>query len=371
MKKILAFIFILIMVMPTVASGYEDTPVGVVIDGVPTRLNPTPVIRDGVTYVSVRALAKEFGFSYKDYVQPKSAIIESDRISVCISPENNQMTVVDLTGTSIYEYVFHSLSSPCVYMDGSLSIPVRDFAKVFNCTVNFDKTNNKVLLTSVIHTEDNIEITVSDNNTSEIIQPDEEVVLDMSAFLPENHVYYFQNEEEFNLPNFGSGYCWVCSYAMLISNVKGIKVTPNEVEAVNLKRTQNGAYCYHYDIVTEFNVYLTSALPEKSIFYGGRDMISGGTFINNPNKSDDVTRAALQEALRLHPEGVMVRYADFPHTMVAVGYENGKILFYDPAPTSSGSYDTTGRYKGVEFEKTCVYTKGYSISDITFMQALK
>ena len=99
-------------------------------------------------------------------------------------------------------------------------------------------------------------------------------------------------------------------------------------------------------------------------------MISGGTLINNPDKSDAVAAAAIREALALHPEGVMVRYADFPHTMVAVGYSGDTILFNDPAPTSSSAYSETGKYNGVPFEKTCVAKKGFRLADLTFIQAI-
>ena len=67
----------------------------------------------------------------------------------------------------------------------------------------------------------------------------------------------------------------------------------------------------------------------------------------------------------------MVRYAGYPHTMVAVGFDHDKIIFYDPAPTSSSEYSETGRYMGVGFEETCVGKKGFSLSDVTFIQAIK
>ena len=81
-------------------------------------------------------------------------------------------------------------------------------------------------------------------------------------------------------------------------------------------------------------------------------------------------RAALREALLLHPEGVMVRYAGYPHTMVAVAYEGDIILFNDPAPSTSGAYSDTGKYQAVPFAKTCVAAKGFKLSDITFIQAI-
>lgn len=372
MRKILAVFLTILIMLPANALAYEDTPVNLVIDGVKTTLSQKPVIRDGVTYADVKSLASVLDYSYKWYDNPKSAIISSKSLSICIVPNEEYITVADLTGTSIYEYVFHKLSAPCVYIGGQLCVAVRDFSQIFNYSVNYNKASNTVYLQTVAHifTDDSIDITVSDNQTSQIVSPEVEVPDNYTTQLPTNHTYYFQNEEEFQLPNFGSGYCWVCSYAMLISNVKGIRVTPSDIAQINLRRTSNGAYCYHYDITSEYHVYIVSALPETSVYYGGRDMISGGTFINNPQKSDAVVRAALIEALKLHPAGVLVRYADFPHTMVAVGFDGNDVLFYDPAPTSSGSYATDGRYKGVTFDQTCVAAKGFNLSDITFMQAI-
>ena len=46
----------------------------------------------------------------------------------------------------------------------------------------------------------------------------------------------------------------------------------------------------------------------------------------------------IKQALLKHPEGVLVRYAAFPHTMVAIGFTDDVIYFNDPAPTSSSSY---------------------------------
>ena len=85
---------------------------------------------------------------------------------------------------------------------------------------------------------------------------------------------------------------------------------------------------------------------------------------------DNVVRAALREALALHPEGVLVRYAGYPHTMVAVAYEGEIILFNDPAPSGYNCYSDTGKYQAVPFSKTCLGAKGFKLSDITFIQAI-
>ena len=181
--------------------------------------------------------------------------------------------------------------------------------------------------------------------------------------------YYFQNQAEFALPNFGSGYCWTTSYAMLISNAKGERITPVDVANVNISSGYNGEYCYHSKIAQSFDVRFVNALPSGSLYYAGREDTSGGTYISNPLKQDDVVRSALREALTLHPEGVMVRYAAYPHTMVAVAFDGDIILFNDPA-APGGSYSEVGNYHAVPFNQTCVGARGFKLSDITFIQAI-
>ncbi len=368
MRKILAVFLIMLIMLPTHALAYEDTPVNLVIDGVITTLAQKPIIRDGVTYADAKSIASSLSYSYTGYDDPKSAIISNKSLSVCLVPNEDYITVADLTGISAYEYVFHKLSAPCIYIGGRLCVAVRDFAQIFSYSVNYNKASNTVYLqTSSLGSDDMI---VSDQQDSQLSYEEVEVFDNYTSQLPSDHAYYFQNEEEFQLPDFGSGYCWVCSYAMLISNVTGTRVTPSDIAQINLQKTSNGAYCYHYDIISAYNLRFTSALPVSSVYYGGRDDISGGTYINNPQKSDAVVRCALIEALKSHPEGVLVRYAAFPHTMVAVGFDGNDVLFYDPAPTSGSAYGTDGRYKGVTFDKTCVASKGFKLSDITFMQAI-
>lgn len=366
MKRIISFFAIFIFILGVNAFAYEDTFVSLSVNGISQAPDGSVFIRDGITYADARALSEAMNYSFKEYSTHDSALINSGNLSVCITPETDYITVADLTGTSIYEYVFHKLSAPCLYANDKFYIPVRDFAKIFNYSLNFSQELLTVYLdrSQKTFTAAPVEDIIGEAQT-------EALFIFEGSQLPDGHAYFFQNQAEFALPNFGSGYCWACSYAMLLSNVTFSRITPADVAQINLRRTKSGAYCYHYDIISEYNVSFVSALPESSRYYGGRDMVSGGTFIKNPEKSDTVVIAALREALSLHPEGIMVRYAGYPHTMVAVGFDHDKIIFYDPAPTSSSEYSETGRYMGVGFEETCVGKKGFSLSDVTFIQAIK
>lgn len=348
MKKLCAlFIAAMLAASNIVAFSYEDTPVNMLVNGRQVSFSFSPVIRDGVTYVDVKTLVQNLGLSYKTYQGHESAVIGNSRTSVCLVPGEEYATVADLTGKTDEEFSYRRLTAPCIYIGSHLAVAARDIASIFGYPLVYNKDT----------------ATVYFGYAPEMISAQTRESI-------EGQAYYFQNQTEFNLPSFGSGYCWTCSYAMLITNVTGLRITPADVAAVNLTKSSSGAYCYHSEITKAFNVRFVSALSESSPYYAGRDSVSGGTYINNPQKDDNIVREALKEALSLHPEGVMVRYAAFPHTMVAVACEGDLILFNDPAPSDSGIYSDTGRYQGVPFGETCVAIKGFTLSDITFIQAL-
>ncbi len=325
----------------------DDVPVNFVVNGNKTNFKFTPVIRNGVTYVGLKDLASKISLTYTNFSEHDSFIVSNGKKSICFVPNDEYATVADLSGTTDSEYHYRILAAPCTYINNTLVVAAKDIAQVFGYALKFDIESNTVYF----------------GYSPEMIS---DVIIESA----QQKAYYFQNQSDFSLPSFGSGYCWACSYAMLITNVTGNVVTPSDVAAVNSANGSSGAYCHHSKIADTFGVRFVSALNENSLYYKGRDSKSGGTYIENPTKDDAVTIAAMKEALDLHPEGIMVRYADFPHTMVAVGYDGDIILFNDPAPTSSGTYAEVGKYHAVPFSQTCVAMKGFSISDVTFIQAI-
>ncbi len=349
MKKLCAlFIAVILTVSNIGVFAFEDTPVDMQVNGKEVSFLFSPVIRDGVTYVDIKTLAGALGLTYKTYPGHDSVIVSNSRTSVCFTPDEPYATVADMTGNSDEEFSYRELAAPCTYIRGHFAVPAKDVAEVFGYVLYYSPEQGVVYF----------------GFSPDMISEETREAIDGQA-------YYFQNESEFNLPSYGSGYCWTCCYAMLISNVRGLRITPNDVAAINKEMSGRGEYCYHHVIVDKLGVKFVSALSETSPYYGGRDSNSGGTYIVNPDKDDTVARAALKEALKLHPEGVMVRYAAFPHTMVAVAYEGDLILFNDPAPSGSGTYSDTGKYQGVPFSETCVARKGFRLSDLTFIQALE
>ncbi len=339
-------ILILLSAMPSFAQ-YGDTPVNFVVNGKNVNFATTSVIRNGVTYVDLLSLADALSLSCKSYPGHDSIVVSSYSRSICLVPGDEYATVSDLTGYSDSEYYYRILAAPCIYIKNRLMVTARDMADVFSYSLTY-KPDTKTVYFG--------------------FSPD--MLSAATKKTAYEKTYYFQNQADYNLPEFGSGYCWATSYAMLMTDVTGRSITPADVAAVNLQKSSSGAYCHHSDIVKAYNLKFVSALPENSPYYGGRDGVSGGTLINNPTYDRAIAIAALKEALTLHPEGVMVRYASFPHTMVAVAFEDDVILFNDPAPTSSSSYSEEGRYRCVPFEQTCIPSRGIAFEEITFIQAL-
>lgn len=325
----------------------EDIPVNFLVNGKKISFDTTPVIRNGVTYVDLKSIARALSLNHVIYPGHDSIVVSNKRVSICFVPNDGYATVADLTGTSDSEYYYKILTAPCVYIDGSPAVAARDISSVFGYALSFNQDTNTVYFG---YSPDMISAATRDNIASK--------------------AYYFQNQDEFNLPSHGSGYCWTCSYAMLMTNVTGTRITPNDVASINMSKGASGNYCYHQDIISAYNLRFVSAISTNSPYYGGRDNGSGGTYIKNPGKDDYITRQALKEALTLHPEGVMVRYKDFPHTIVAVAFDGDTILFNDPAPSTSSSYSSKGKYQGVPFSETCVAKRGFILSDVTFIQAL-
>lgn len=353
MKRICAIIIVImfLIIVPDSALGASRDTVKIKVNGTTVRFSWKPVIIDGVTMADVREVASAIGVKCNWYPKLVSATVKDSNTGICITAGEECMTVTDLTGTSTTEYNFFDLLHEAYIDGGRLIAPVRDVVTVFGYWLNFDQET----------------MTVNILNTSVYSKEKKQANVSLSG---QDNTYYFQNQTEFSLPGFGSGYCWVCSYAMVLTDLTGKSITPTDVAEVNLTRTSDGAYCYHYDIAQEFGVRFVPAVSKNSQYYGGFDSGVGATFIANPEKSDEVASAAIREALAQHPEGIMVRYSSFPHTMVAVGFSGDTVYFNDPAYTSSAKYATKGSYNCVPFENTCVAAKGFKLADLTYIQAL-
>ena len=339
---------ILIFSLSSAAMAADD--ITVMFNGKTIDFDDAPIVIDDVTLVEVRPLAEALGCDVKWYQNTQSVKLTNSSVGVVLKVDYDVMTISDMTGSDDGDMQQIYLPVAPMAIDGSAFVPIRNVAEAFDTDITWDGEEETIRLAKNGYVYRDSDYSYEDYSSGD-------------------HTFFFQNQSAWQLPNYGSGYCWAISYAMLISDVTGNLVTPLDVAAINEKKCGKGSYCYHWDIINAFGVEFVSALDENSPYYGGRDSNSGGTKLNCKNEYETIQ--ALKEAIDRNPAGVMVRYASYPHTMVAVGYEGDTILFNEPMPASSRSYSDESPYENVPFEETCVGRRGIGIEEVTFIQALK
>lgn len=352
-----------------------------------------PVVTGTTTMVPARSIADALGLQLEWYGEVGGMVIENETYSLALNLDSPIMTVTHLHDGAgdLFEYV--DLPETPLLVDGSAYVPLRPIVEALGGQMVWESNQSMhIYLNAEMLAAPETELpelapvqpvteapteqateaateAATEDATEEETEPVEAVKEATSYLDTTGHTFYFQNQEEWQLDDYGRGYCWAVSYAMLLTDVTATQVTPVDVDAVNKKKSSDGAYCYHYDIVSAFGARFIKALDESSPYYGGYSGNNGGTAIANPDGDDEVARAALREALDRNPAGVMVRYAGYPHTVVAIGYDDEKIYFNDPMYVSSG-YAKTSSKSGIPFEETCMGMRGMSLSEITFIQAL-
>ena len=340
---------ILILSLSSAAMAADD--ITVMLNGKTIDFDIDPIVIDGVTMVEVRPFAEALGCSVKWSQNTQSVKLTTSKKGAVLKINDYVMTVSDMTGKDDGDMQRISLSVAPMVVEGSTFVPLRSVAEVFDTDTVWDDEEDIIKLSKNGYK-------YRDNSASS---------RSTKKSNSGSHTFFFQNQSDWQLPNYGSGYCWTVSYAMLISDVTGEYVTPVDIAEINKKKSGNGSYCNHWDIIKNYGVEFVPAVAEDSPYYGGRDSNSGGTKINCVDEYDAID--ALKEAIDRNPAGVMVRYAAYPHTMVAVGYEGDTILFNEPMQTSRSYADESSK-ENVPFEDTCVGKRGINIEDITFIQAL-
>ena len=172
--------------------------------------------------------------------------------------------------------------------------------------------------------------------------------------------FFYQSQPDIALENNGRGYCWVCSYAMILSDLTGKTILPSDVGQYNIDKGYAGNYISsHAGIIDSFGCEFIPALPKDSKYYAGFNLSNkrGETMLKV--ETDEDAANAIKEALDANHKGVLVRYEKYPHTMVAVGYDDNGIYFNDPG-IKNGEH--------VTFEETCL--KNFKLSDISYIQAI-
>lgn len=332
MNKILATMLALAVSIPSATAFAEDVTVN--YDGKKIEFTENSIVLNNRTLVQLRPVAEALGLSI-EYATDTGAVIVSNAENVVVF--NQDSCIVNVNGVDTF------MDVPMMAYNGYSFVPIRNLVEPFGKEIIYNANTNSVIITSnrdLSFAFDNFGISTGTKNTG--------------------FPFFYQSQPDLGFENNGRGYCWVCSYAMLFSGASQKVVTPIEVANYNIEKGYSGNYMAgHTLLAKDFGFQLVPALSEDSPYFGGFNLKNRGETTLNVTCDDDV-RAALREALDSFPGGVLVRYEGYPHSMMAVAYDDEYIYFNDPG-MSSGEY--------VTFENTCL--KRYSLSDISFVQAVR
>jgi len=345
MKKIV-YLTLMLFTMAIFSNANADANILVTIDNEEVEFSSAPIIQNGRTLVQLRPIALSMNVEV-EYEPAYSMVILSDGATEVRFSVGSDIVLVN--DNEVKMEVSMQLKDDYTF------IPVRYLAEPFGYEVSYDDKTSTIELKSLGYKDQESNKQESLNNdvsTDNIIEGAE------SGNYP--FTFYYQSQKDLALENNGRGYCWVCSYAMVISDVSGNKVTPIDIAVINQESGHGGSYMSgHASLVGRFGLKLVPALSEDSKYFGGFNTLNRGetTIIAN---SDEDAYLAIREALEKFPNGVIVRYDGYPHSMVAVEFDDNNIYFNDPG-ISSGEH--------VTFENTCLHN--FSLKDISSIQAIE
>ena len=328
-KKILMLLVLCCSLLSFMAVAHAEINTDTLIyyNGEHIYFSSWPVSENGSTIVPVRDLSEAMGFDISWNGDKKRVDAFDDSVKVKMYIDNNVLTVEkEENQSSVHSAVPPRLINSVAY------VPLRAVAEAFGGTVTWDSENNCIYI-------DNL--------------------LKKNTFYSQYDADYIEkySEAPYNWTSGRNGYCYVTSYAMLLSDLTGITITPKDIADINMEVSGSPKSCYHGAIVGKYGKKLIPALDPSSAYYKSYDAGRGLTYIDN--SSDWNVIAAIKEALKRNPKGVMVRDTSMPHTMVAVGYVGNTIYFNDPA-----------LQKGcVTWDKTCLRNR--TMSTIVAIMAIE
>lgn len=332
-KRFWCLFFALFIIIRSTAVFASESDIKVTFEGKTLSFNSSPIIAENRTLVQIRPIAEAMGLTI-EYEPIDSTVIMSDGKTETRFSVGSDISYID--GKK------KKMDVKMMLKDDYTFIPIRYLVEPFGYEIAYDENTKTVSVT-----------------LSKAIKLAElrEKIRTGSGKYPAT--YYYQAQEDAALENNGKGYCWVCSYAMLLSDVTGEKVTPNDIAEINISEGYSGNFMSgHSSLVGLFGCRIVPALSETSQYFD-----SFGTLNRNETKlaveTDEDAYKALKEALDNFPKGVIARFEAYPHSMVAVDYDDNTIYFNDP-----GIKD--GEHKPIE--ETCL--KNYSLSDISYIQAI-
>lgn len=331
MKKLLIGISLALCALsPTVSA---EKAICVMYNGAKLDTEQPPAVVDGRTLVPVRDVCDILGLDIDWNPQTQVVRICDELNIVAMQIGSRRIEINDIES---------ELDAAPEIINGYTCVPLRAVLEPFGVQVGWDAKTKTVIIT-----DENYDA------TAEIAEKKEN---------EKEYAFYTQGDEEWEFESKGRGYCWVCSYAMVISNLTGERITPAEIAEYNLENGgASGSYMQsHFGLAERYGLKFVSALDEESPYFDRFEKERrGATYIKFETEED--VRAALSEALGRNPRGVMVRFEGYPHTLVAIRAADGKIYFNDPASETM---------ENVEFANTCL-ARSFSLTDISFIQALE
>lgn len=292
-----------------------------------------PIIYEERMLVQIRPIAEAMGLEI-EFEPAFSEVILSDGITEVRFCVDSPVRIID--GKE------DNMDTKLVLKDDYTFVPIRYLAEPFGYEVGYEAESGTVC------------VSLPKEAATEEVKAE---IKTGSGEFPST--YYCQSQEDLNLENNGRGYCWVCSYAMLLSDVTGTKLTPIDIAEINIEKGYKGNYMSgHSSIVEKFGCKLVPALSEESQYFGGFGGLRQQTDLVIENDEDAYN--ALCEALTNHPKGVIVRFEAYPHSMVAVDFDDENIYFNDSG-IKNGEHKT--------LSETCL--KNYNLSDISYIQAIE
>lgn len=328
MKKLLICTALALCAVSSTASA--EKPIRVTYNGTRLDTEQPPAVVDGRTLVPVRDVCDILGLDIDWNPQTQVVRICDELNIVAMQIGSRRIEINDIES---------ELDAAPEIINGYTCVPLRAVIEPFGVQVDWDGKTKTVIIT-----DENYEAGSGEKSENE-----------------KEYAFYTQGDEEWAFEANGRGYCWVCSYAMVISNLTGERITPADIAEYNLESGGSGNYMRsHFGLAERYGLKFAPALDEKSPYFDRFETERRGATYIKFETEDDV-RAALSEALGRNPRGVMVRFEGYPHTLVAVYERNGKIYFNDPASETM---------ENVEFANTCL-ARSFSLTDISFIQALE
>lgn len=145
MKKILAFLLVIVLSAGVVQAAAADNSVKVVVDGEMVQFDQPPVIIDGRTLVPIRMVAQKIGATVNWNGATQVTSIQKGNVGVALGIGNYKLTVVDIPTNKTY---VETLDVPPQLINNRTLMPIRVIVEKFGCKVAWDQGTSTVIITT-------------------------------------------------------------------------------------------------------------------------------------------------------------------------------------------------------------------------------